>query len=284
MLLMEEYKVFKSKGYKASVPNGYKKICVHILYDVKHDGRHCARLVTDGHLTDLPVESVYSGAVSLYGFHMLLFIAELNGLETWATDIASAYLEAYTDEKVCIKAGPEFGDLAGHLLIIDKALYGLRSSGAYWHERFADCLHNEGFFPCKAEPDIWMQKNGELYEYVAVYVDDLAFAMKKLQDFVKVLKSKYKLKVKGTGPLEFHLGADFYCDEDNVLCMAPHKYIERMVQSYECMFGEKPSTNAYSPLEKGDHPELDESELLDQTGIQQYQSLIGQLQWAISLG
>ena len=57
-----------------------------------------------------------------------------------------------------------------------------------------------------------------------------------------------------------------------------------MVQSYECMFGEKPSTNAYSPLEKGDHPELDESELLDQTGIQQYQSLIGQLQWAISLG
>jgi hypothetical protein len=27
---------------------------------------------------------------------------------------------------VCIKAGPEFGELQGNLLIIDKALYGLR--------------------------------------------------------------------------------------------------------------------------------------------------------------
>ena len=35
-------------------------------------------------------------------------------------------------------------------------------------------------------------------------------------------------------------------------------------------------------MEKGDHPELDDSELLDAEGIQQYQSLIGSLQWAIS--
>ena len=49
------------------------------------------------------------------------------------------------------------------------------------------------------------------------------------------------------------------------------------------MVGEKPSAKMYSPLEKGDHPELDELELLDVEGIQQYQSLIGALQWAISL-
>jgi hypothetical protein len=50
------------------------------------------------------------------------------------------------------------------------------------------------------------------------------------------------------------------------------------------MFGEKLLTKVHLPLEKGDHPELDTSELLDQTGVQQYQSLIGSLQWAISLG
>jgi hypothetical protein len=49
------------------------------------------------------------------------------------------------------------------------------------------------------------------------------------------------------------------------------------------MFAEKPSAKVHSPLEKGDHPELDTSELLDQTGVQQYQSLIGSLQWAFSL-
>ena len=50
------------------------------------------------------------------------------------------------------------------------------------------------------------------------------------------------------------------------------------------MFGEKPSAKVFSPLEKGDHPELDDSEFIDPDGIQQYQSLVGSLQWAISLG
>jgi hypothetical protein len=50
------------------------------------------------------------------------------------------------------------------------------------------------------------------------------------------------------------------------------------------MFGCSPPHHALSPLEKGDHPELDVSDLLDEEGIQQYQSLIGSLQWAVSLG
>ena len=37
-------------------------------------------------------------------------------------------------------------------------------------------------------------------------------------------------------------------------------------------------------MEKGDHPELDQSPELDADGIKKYQSLIGSLQWAVSLG
>ena len=57
-----------------------------------------------------------------------------------------------------------------------------------------------------------------------------------------------------------------------------------MVEEYVRLFGEKPTSKVRSPLEKNDHPELDTSELLDEDGIQKYQSLIGMLQWAISLG
>ena len=62
-------------------------------------------------------------------------------MEAFATDIGNAYLEAKTQEKVCIKAGPEFGELEGHLLIIYKALYGLRSSGKVFGDLLADCLN-----------------------------------------------------------------------------------------------------------------------------------------------
>ena len=60
--------------------------------------------------------------------------------------------------------------------------------------------------------------------------------------------------------------------------MSPKKYItDRLLGTYVKMFGCKPKGNVQSPLEHGDHPELDTSELLDEDGIQQYQSLIGSL-------
>ena len=102
----------------------------------------------------------------------------MNGLQAWGTDIGNAYLEAFTKEKVRIIAGPEFGDLQGHILIINKALHGLCASGLRWHERLADCLRYLKYAPCKMEPDIWLQDCGNCCEHIAVYADDLLIASK----------------------------------------------------------------------------------------------------------
>ena len=120
-----EYDTFESRGKGAPTPEGYKKIPCHLIYDVKWDGRHKARLVAGGHRTDTPVESTYSGVVSLLGVRMVTFLAELNELELWNTDIGNAYLESYTTEKVAFIAGEEFGKCAGHTMIIRKAQCGL---------------------------------------------------------------------------------------------------------------------------------------------------------------
>jgi len=141
-----------------------------------------------------------------------------------------------------------------------------------------------GFTPSLADEDIWMREMGDHYEYIAVYVDDLAIASKTPKEITDDLMTKYKFKLKGTGPIEFHLGCDFYRDEDGTLCFGPKKYIEKMEDAFVRMFGKKPKTNVTSPLEKNDHPKLDESELLDDDGTARFQSLIGQMQWAVSLG
>ena len=41
-----------------NAPPGYQKIPVHLIFAVKYNGRHKARLVADGHLTPEPVESI----------------------------------------------------------------------------------------------------------------------------------------------------------------------------------------------------------------------------------
>jgi hypothetical protein len=178
-----EYETFDDKGHIKDVgrPKGYQFIRCHFVYDVKHDLRCKARLVAGGHMTAPPRDSVYSGVVSLRSIRLALLAAELNGLEIMAGDVGNVYLEAETKEKIYTIGGPEFGELEGHILIIKRALYGLRTSGARWHERFAETLRAEGFRPCNADPDLWMRDAGDKYEYICVYVDDLLCMMKKPQ-------------------------------------------------------------------------------------------------------
>ena len=280
---IDEYETFKDMG-RGVHPKGYKKIRVHMVYDVKPTLIRKARLVADGQLTDTPIDSVYSSVVSLRGLKICLFIAELNQLEAWTTDVGNAYLEAYTQEKLYIIAGPEFHDRCGHTLIISRALYGLKSSGLRWWERFSEVLLEMGFKPSKAEDDIWMKDMGSHYEYIARYVDDLAIISKCPQDIIKTFIEKYNFKLKGSGPITYHLGSDFQRDTHNILCMSPTKYIARMIDNYTRMFGSKPKMTYSSPLEKGDHPELDTSAELDVDDTKKYQSLIGALQWVITLG
>jgi hypothetical protein len=146
LMQSDEYNDFADLGHRNEItaPEGCKKIRVHFVFDVKHDGRYKARLVADGHLTDTPLDSVYSGVVSIRGFRIVMFLAELNHLELWATDVGNAYLESMTTEKVYIVAGPEFGEREGHTLVIRKALYGLKSSGQRWHDKLHDCMVDLG--------------------------------------------------------------------------------------------------------------------------------------------
>jgi Reverse transcriptase (RNA-dependent DNA polymerase) len=125
--------------------------------------------------------------MQLRGIRLIVFLTELNKLSLWGADIGNAYLEAKTKEKVFIIGGPEFGFLEGSKLLTDRALYCMRSSGICWHQRFSDVLRSMGFTPSKAEADIWMRQSNDLYEYIAVYVDDLLIAAKDPAEVVKIL-------------------------------------------------------------------------------------------------
>ena len=94
------------------------------------------------------------------------------------------------------------------------------------------------------------------------YCDDLTIASTDPKAITDALVGMYDFKLKGTGPLKFLLGCDYFRDDDGVLCFAPKKYIEKMVETYLRLFGEKPQLTYLSPLEKNDHPELDISEIL----------------------
>ena len=63
----------------------------------------------------------------------------------------------------------------------------------------------------------------------------------------------------------------------------PRKYVEKILESYEKMLGNKPKKTRTPPM-AGDHPENDVSDFCDQDQIKQYQTIIGQLILLSGLG
>ena len=147
-------------------------------------------MVAGGHLTPDPIESIYSGVVSTRSLRLVIFLAKLNNLEVWGADIGHAYLEAKTKEKLYVVAGPGFEELEGHILVIYKALYGLKRSGLRLTQKIHDIMLDMGFSPCKADPCVWPRKEkcATKYEYVAIYVNDLLIACDCASDFIHALK------------------------------------------------------------------------------------------------
>ena len=142
-------------------------------------------------------------------------------LKIIAADVGSAYIQAFTIEKVYTIAGPEWAPLGltGMILIIIKALYGLKSSGAMWHQKLADNLHEMGFLPCQADCDFWYRPEGNHYEYIAVIVDDLLIFSQKPQRIIDTLEENYKYKLSGVGTPEYYNGADISFDENGYAIM-----------------------------------------------------------------
>ena len=93
-------------------------------------------------MMEAPASLTYSSVVSRESVRIAFTVAALNDLGVLVADIGNAYLNADCCEKVYTIAGPEFWSNAGKHIVIQRALYGLKSSGAPYVES-AFSKHND---------------------------------------------------------------------------------------------------------------------------------------------
>ena len=106
-------------------------------------------------MIDTPNTLTYSSVVSRDSVRVALTIMARNELSVMVCDIQNAYLTTECREKIWTRAGPEFGSENGSIMIVKKALYGLKGSGAAFRAHLAEKLHDIGFIPTCADPDVW---------------------------------------------------------------------------------------------------------------------------------
>ena len=279
-----EFDVFKTAP-DGKAPDGFQKIPCHMIFDVKFDGRRKARFVAGGHLTLDPGEDAYSGVVAPEAIRLAMFAAAHNDLKIMAADIGNAYLHAKTREKLYTILGEEYDKLGGKILIFQKGLYGLRSSGARFHEHLSDILKKMGFLPSKADADLWFKDCGAHYEYIARYVDDILVFSKDPTGILECLKLTYPLQ--GVGTPEYYLGGDFKVHKKEkggeMITICAKTYIKNICEKIEMVMDFKLKSYE-TPMAQDDHPENDNSGILNHDEHAKYRMLIGCGQWAITLG
>ena len=286
-----------------SIPIGYKHITCHMVFEIKMVGLvRKARLVAGGHLTDPPVDSVYSSVVTRESVRIMFTIAALNDLSLIGADVQNAYINAPTKEKVYTTAGLEFGSNAGRPAIIVRALYGLKSSGARWRDHLAGILRTEGFQGSLADPDVWMRKARKpcgftYWEYLLAYVDDILIISHQPHAVIDALSQHVTFKPGSVEPPKSYLGADVFqitvhdgngdTPVKQVWCMSAGEYVKRAIEEVERELAMEDSylpKRVETPLSSGYRPELDFSLELDGAKVNYYQGLIGILRWIVELG
>ena len=93
-----------------------------------------------------------------------------------------------------------------------------------------------------------MREKTDHWEYISTYVDDLAISSKDPQAIVDKLVKGYKFKIKGTGPISYHLGCDFMCNDNKVLCIQPKSILSGWSRHTSGCLGRNQRNYGLSPL------------------------------------
>jgi hypothetical protein len=208
-------------------------------------------------------------------------------LRVCAADIGNAFLYGRCKEKLAIRAGIEFGPLQGQLLIIYKSLYGTKTGSAAFHEHLAEKLRRMGFKPSYADTDFWIRANGDHYEYVACYVDDVLAISRNPMAIINILKDDYVLK--GIGIPEYYLGGnvdelgDEWSKDGIEWALSARTYVENVVGKLETLYSHE-FRRFKTPMAETYHPELDSTPLVDAESAARYhdrQRQLGHYAWPI---
>ena len=279
MMALEKAKVFTYFPPNHKMGAEYQFCPLRMIFDVKQeDLRRKARMVAGGHVINATMYESYASVVQIRTIRLLETIAMNEDLKFMTGDIGNAFVQAFTNEKVYSIAGQEFGKKKGCTIVIKKALYGLSTSARQWNLTLGDSIRGMGFSPTRSDPDLWMKmaNDGDHYEYIATYVDDLIIISKNPEKYMDTIKKIYPVRNEEESPT-YYLGNNLQVRENRTIKVSSEKYILEILRKHEATHGQLRKEKV--PSVPNDHPEEDDSPYLNSDGITEFQSIIGVCQW-----
>jgi hypothetical protein len=196
-----------------------------------------ARLVAQGFTQREGVDftETFSPTAKLTAIRIIAAIAARNDWELEQTDVDAAYLNATLKDRIYMRQ-PKGYETSGHedkVILLKRAIYGLRQSGREWYDDLMDTLTKAGFRRCKVEHAVFTRFDSDAV-ILAVDVDDITIAgnsRRAVKRFKHELASRYGIK--DMGNLQWLLGIEVERDRENrVITFSQSAYIQKVVQRF----------------------------------------------------
>ena len=146
------------------------------VFTYKTDGdgyisRFKARLVVRGDL-QAPIDDTYAATLAIRNFRALIAIANYFDLELKQYDVPTAFLNAKTNRKLYAETPKAFRHTKGEIMLVLRALYGLKESPILWYNELRQQLIKLGLKPVDGFPCLYTSR----WLILFVYVDDIVMA------------------------------------------------------------------------------------------------------------
>ena len=237
---------------------------------------------------------IASQTASVEAFKAFICRIVQDTLVLWGLDVSTAFLYAKLVLDTVLELPGCFQNLDGSkaYVILEKAIYGLRSAGLSWQKHLAGLLAELGLFPSLIEPTLYKGYWGDILVLCLVYVDDILLAARSEETNQQLLDFLTgRLKVKLTGRLEEDgkigfLGREIIKRGHDILLAVKKEYVESIFEAFgwnrEARKKMKACTvppDLRSVLDKEDPAKP--SEELSPEAASRYRSTLGKLGWLV---
>ncbi|OWZ04384.1 Gag-pol Polyprotein [Phytophthora megakarya] len=274
------------------LPIGYKALPCHWALAMKYnaDGsieRFKARLVAQGNHQEFGVncDEVYAPVARFESLRLVLAIGTILDCHIHQMDVHTAFLDGSMDgeQKVYMYKPPGYRQSGHEGLVYElkNNIYGLKHAPKIWYNVLHKFFTGLGFVRCNTQYCIYVQKVGEHWIIVVVYVDDLTIMSKDMR-LINQLKSDLssRFKMKDLGDIHYILKMEVRRNrKKRTMTISQHCYINDLLKKFK-MEG---CASVATPQLRGVELEAEERMSAQQIASQDfdYRVLVGSLKYLV---
>ena len=131
----------------------------------------------------------FAPVAKMDSIRLVLAIAASKHWKVHHMDVKSEFIHGEIHEDIYIQEPEGLQEDPSLVCRLKKSLYGLKQAPRAWYSKMDNFLLSLGFERCKSNPNVYFQNNGDLLQFIVLYVDYIFIILSFIADIGSIKSS-----------------------------------------------------------------------------------------------